>query len=607
MHSTHLRNVAIIAHVDHGKTTLVDQLLRQAGVFRDNEAVQERAMDSMDLEREKGITIRSKNASVTWKDHTVNIVDTPGHADFGGEVERILKMVDGVLLLVDAAEGPQAQTRFVLRKALEQNLQLVVVINKIDRPLADPVKVHDQVLELLLDLDAGEEQFHAPFLYASAKDGFAVAHPDDPRKDMDPLYDAILEHIPPPETDPTGRFKMLVSNLDWSDYVGRIAIGKILSGSVQVGDSIVCIRHDGTRDRAVVSKVFSFRGVGSSESEERAMAGDIVSLAGFGELHLGETLCADEEDTPLPFVEIDPPTIRMFFCVNNGPLAGLDGKFLTARHLRERLIRETRTNVCLEVQETDIAGVFEVSGRGELQIAVVAETMRREGYELMLSRPEVIYRTIDGKQHEPYEDLWLDTPNECLGDVMQNLAGRKAKITHMEHHGDRVKLEAVIATRGLIGFGSYLVNRSSGEAVLSHMYRDYEPVCGEIPSRGSGVLVAVEQGRATAYALDQVQQRGRMFIGPNTEVYEGMIIGENARTDDLPVNPTRTKQLTNVRASGTDKAIMLEPPVDMNLEKAIEYIAPDEYIEVTPNFLRMRKKILNATQRKRAAHSARAH
>jgi GTP-binding protein len=600
-----IRNIGIIAHVDHGKTTLVDKLLQQAGIFRENEVVRERAMDSMDLEQEKGITIRSKNAAVQWNGVRINIVDTPGHADFGGEVERILQMVDGVLLLVDAVDGPQAQTRFVLRKALEQDLAVVVVVNKIDREFADPERVHDEVLELLLELNAGEKQFHAPFIYTSAKDGFAVRDLDDPRTDMTAIFEAVIDSIPAPVADPSGPFHMLISNLDWSDYVGRISIGKVASGGVSVGDSVVCINREGRRQRATVTKLYTFTGMGMTDATA-GRAGDIIGLAGFDEAYIGETLCDSEDREPVPFVEMDPPTIQMQICVNDGPLAGRDGKFVTARQIRERLIKETRTNISLEVTDSGTANAFTVSARGDLQIAVLVETMRREGYEVLVSRPEVIYREEAGKKLEPYETLWLETPGESLGDIMQNLAGRKAQITNMEHVGDRVNLEAVIPTRGLIGFESFAVNCTSGQSIISHMFKEYAPVCGEIPSRSSGTLVSMEKGRATAYALDQIQERGRLFIGPQDDVYEGMVIGDNPRGDDLPVNPTRTKQLTNVRASGSDKAIQLEPPVRMSLERAIEFIAPDEYVEATPTGLRLRKKILNATVRKRSAQALKA-
>lgn len=597
-----IRNIAIIAHVDHGKTTLVDKLLRDGGAYRANQVVEDRVMDSMDLEREKGITIKAKNASVLYRDVTVNIVDTPGHADFGGEVERIMKMVDGVLLVVDAYEGTQAQTRFVMRKAIENGLKPIVVINKIDREHADPHAVHDQVLELLLELNASEDQFNAPFVYASAKDGFAVRELDDPRTDMTPLLDTVIEHIPPPIADPDAPFKMLVSNLDWSDYVGRIAIGKIMAGSIQMGDPITCIHKDGKRERKSVMKLFHFSGTRSSEFEA-GVAGDIVGIAAFNEVDIGETLTGDEKADAIPFVEIDPPTIQMRFCVNDGPLAGRDGKYVTTRQLRERLYREVRTNISLTVEDTDQANIFLVSARGAMQIAVLVETMRREGYEMLVSRPEVILHKEHGQTQEPYESLWIETPDECLGDIMQNLATRKGQITDMRHHAHGVALEAVVPTRGLIGFETDLVNLTSGRAAMSHMFKEYGPFAGEIRTRFTGTLVAMEYGTSTYFALETLQDRGRMFIGPGEEVYEGMVIGENSRADDLPVNPTRTKQLSNVRSQGEGKVTPLEPPIKMSLERAIEYIADDEYIEATPKALRIRKKVLNATQRKRAAQA----
>jgi GTP-binding protein len=601
-----IRNIGIIAHVDHGKTTLVDKLLREGGVYRANQAVEERAMDSMDLEREKGITIRAKNASLHWGGHTINIVDTPGHADFGGEVERILGMVDGVLLLVDAFDGPQAQTRFVLKKALRHGLKVIVVVNKIDREHADPRGVHDKVLELLLELDATEEQFNAPFLYASARDGYAVRNIGDAPSGMTPLFETILRHIPAPAADPAAPFRMLVSNLDWSDYVGRIAIGKILAGNVRVGDSIFCIHKDGRRNHAAVTKVFEFSGLKSGESLV-GEAGNIVGIAGFDEVAIGETLCdpAKQHD-PIPFTEIDPPTIQMQFCVNDGPLAGRGGRFITARHLRERLYRETRTNISLQIADTAAPNIFTVSARGEMQIAVLVEQMRREGYEVLVSRPEVILKNHDGRLLEPFESLWVETPGACLGDVLQALAARKAQITNMRHHLHGVSLECVIPTRGLIGFETDLVNLTSGRAVISHMFKSYEPFCGGILTRLTGTLVSMENGIATAWALNNIQERGRLFIAPGDEVYEGMIIGENPRAEDLPVNPTKTKHLTNMRSQGEGKGIQLEPPLKMSLERALEYIAEDEYVEATPKTLRLRKKILNATRRKRAAQSREA-
>ena len=621
--NANIRNIAIIAHVDHGKTTLVDKLLREGGVYRAGQHMEERAMDSMDLEREKGITIKAKNASLHWGGYTINIVDTPGHADFGGEVERIMKMVDGVLLLVDAFDGPQAQTRFVLKKALLHRLKPIVVINKIDREHADPHGVHDKVLELFLELNAAEDQFNAPFIYASARDGYALRQISDPHNGMTPLFETIIQHIPAPQADSAAPFQMLVSNLDWSDYVGRIAIGKITGCSVKVGDSIVCIHKDGRRERAPVTKVFEFSGLKSAESVV-GEAGNIVGISGLEEVAIRETLCDSEEREPIPFVELDPPTIQMQFAVNDGPLAGRDGKYVTARHIHERLIRETRTNISLSVADTDAPNVFLVSARGEMQIAILVEQMRREGYEVLVSRPEVILKRVSGTGVspvtsdmsaqksdrrdacptllEPYESLWLEIPNECLGDILQALATRKAQITNMAHHPHGVGVEATIPTRGLIGFETDMVNLTSGRGVMSHMFKEYGPFVGEIMTRTTGTLVSMETGIASAYALDQLQARGKLFIAPQEEVYEGMIVGENPRAEDMPVNPTKTKRLTNIRSQGEGKGIMLEPPVKMSLERALEYIAADEFVEATPKHLRLRKRILNATERKRAAH-----
>lgn len=596
-----IRNIGIIAHVDHGKTTLVDGMLRQGGAFRSNQAVAERAMDSMDLEREKGITIRSKNASVKWKDTIINIVDTPGHADFGGEVERILKMVDGVILLVDASDGPQAQTRFVLRKALEQNLHLIVVVNKIDRDTANPAKVHDMVLELLMELEATEEQFNATFLYGSALNGYVVRDPNDAPDTLAPLFDTIVSEVPPPNADADSPYRMLVSNLDWNSYVGRIAIGCIREGKIALGQTIRRLPHEDAPQNGKVMKLYGFSGMGMVEIES-ASAGDIVGVAGFEDVFIGETLCENDTQEALPFVAIDPPTLQMQFCVNDGPFAGTEGKYLTSRHLRDRLIRETFTNVSLSVEETS-GNSFLVQARGELQIAVLMETMRREGYEMLVSRPEVIVITgDDGGKQEPFEDVWMDIPGEKLGDVMQAVAARRGEITHMEHehHSTRVLLQIVMPTRGLIGFDSYLTNLTSGEGVMSHMFKHYGPMAGAIPSRNTGALVCSDQGTSTAYALDTIQERGKLFIGPSEEVYVGMVLGESSRPGDLPVNPCRNKQLTNVRASGTDKAIMLEPPVQLNLEKAIEFISDDEFVEATPKNIRIRKKILDPNLRKRA-------
>jgi len=599
-----IRNIGIIAHVDHGKTTLVDAMLHQGGVFRENQDVADRAMDSMDLEREKGITIKAKNASLVWKDTKINIVDTPGHADFGGEVERILKMVDGVILLVDATDGPQAQTRFVLRKALEQNLHLMVLVNKMDRPTANPLKVHDQVLDLLLELDANEEQFHAPFIYGSALGGYVVKELEDPRENLNPLFDAILENFPGPTVQPDAPFRMLVSNLDWTSYVGRIAIGCMREGSIKKGEQIRRLPHEGNTESGNVMKLYGFTGMGLTEIES-AEAGEIIGIAGFEDVFIGETLCKNEDQKALPFTAIDPPTLQMLFCVNDGPFTGKEGKFLTSRHLRDRLVREMYTNVSMNVKEAENGSSFIVQARGELQIAVLMETMRREGFEMLVSRPEVIIQIDEnGRKTEPFENVWLDIPENTLGDLMQSLASRKGEITNMEHQGGRVLLEAVCPTRGLIGIDGYLTNLTSGEGVLSHMFKEYGPMAGDIPSRKTGALICGAQGTSTAYALDTIQERGKLFIGPGEEVYDGMVIGESSRPGDLPVNPTRAKQMSNVRASGTDRAIMLEPPMELSLERAIEFISDDEFVEATPKNLRIRKKILDPTLRKRQSRAS---
>jgi GTP-binding protein len=599
-----IRNIAIIAHVDHGKTTLVDQLLRQSGTFRANQKVEERVMDSMELEREKGITIRAKNAAFHWNGYRINIVDTPGHADFGGEVERIMKMVDGVLLVVDAHDGPQAQTRFVLRKALENNAKPIVVINKVDRENARPHKVLDMVFDLFVELKATDQQLDFPVVYASAKNGFALRELHENNEDMTPLFEAIVKHVPPPTISADPFFQMLVSNLDYSDYVGRIALGRIVSGRVNVGDSIVCIHRNGERERATVTTLFTYSGLEQAEIKH-ASAGDIIGLTGFEEIFIGETLTDREERAPLQFVDIDPPTIRMRILVNDSPFAGREGKFVTARHIKERLVRETRTNVSLEVSETETAGAFEINARGEMQIAILVEQMRREGYELMVSRPEVIFRRDDnGNLLEPIENLYLEIPNDNVGDVMQSLAGRKGEVVGMDHHASRVSIEAVIPTRGLIGFETDLVNLTRGEGLMSHLFREYALFKGEIEGRNRGVMISMEPGTSTAYALNNIQARGKLFVGPQEEIYAGMIVGENARSEDLPVNPCKAKHLTNMRSQGEGKGIQLEAPLRISLERAIEYIDSDEFVEATPKSLRLRKRILHATARKRAASNA---
>ncbi len=598
--SNHIRNIAIIAHVDHGKTTLVDQLLRQGGAFRANQVVAERVMDSMDLEREKGITIKAKNTSVHWRDKIINIVDTPGHADFGGEVERVMKMVEGVMLVVDAYDGPQAQTRFVLRKALQHGLKPIVFINKIDRENSNPAKVHDQVLELFLELHATEEQFNAPFLYGSARSGFAVHELTDKPADMIPLLETILERIPAPQVVDNAPFCMLVSNIGWDDYVGRVAIGKILAGEVKTGDTVYRVSKSGARERCKITKVFEYSGTQTTDSAV-GVAGNIVGLAGFTDIDIGETLCAQEDQAGLPFVEIDPPTIRMEFAVNDGPFGGRDGKLVTSRQIRERLEREQKSNVSIQVEESERAGVYYVSARGAMQIAVLVEQMRREGYEVLVSRPVVITQTENGVVKEPFENLWLELPEDTLGSVMKVLAARKGQISQMETHPHSVTIEAVIPTRGLIGFEFELMNMTSGRGVMSHLFLEYRAHAGEITSRLTGTLISTDTGVATAYALDTVQERGKLFITGGDEVYAGMIIGENPRADDLPVNPTREKHLSNVRSHGEGKGIQLTPPIKLTLERAIEYIAPDEYVEATPKNLRLRKKFLSLEDRKRYA------
>jgi len=598
----HIRNIAIIAHVDHGKTTLVDQLLKQSGTFRANQAIasEERIMDSMDLEREKGITIRAKNAAFRWHNYHVNIVDTPGHADFGGEVERIMKMVNGVLLVVDAHDGPQAQTKFVLKKALQNGAKPIVVINKVDRENARPHKVLDMVFELFMELHATDLQLDFPVIYASARDGYAMRELDHPCENMQPLFEAIVKHIPAPPKSNVSYFQMIASNLDYSDYLGRIAYGRIVSGRVSVGDSVVCIHKDGVRERANVTALFGHEGLQKVEIKH-ASQGDIVGLTGFEDVFIGETITDTEERLPLPFVDIDPPTITMQICINDGPLAGREGKLVTARQVRERLIRETRTNVSLIFSDTEVAGRFEIQARGEMQIAILVEQMRREGFELLVSRPEVIFHKAEnGELLEPFETLYVDVPQENLGDILQSLASRKADIVSMEHQPHSVTVQSTIPTRGMIGFETDLVNCTRGLGIMSHLFKEYGPFKGDIPTRFNGVLISMEAGTSTAYALETIQERGRLFIGPQIEIYEGMIVGENSRSDDMPVNPCRAKKLNNMRSQGDGKGIALAAPINMSLERSLEYIGPDEYVEATPKSLRLRKKILDSTARKRS-------
>ncbi|HXB02495.1 MAG TPA: translational GTPase TypA [Opitutaceae bacterium] len=601
-----IRNIAIIAHVDHGKTTLVDKLLKEGGVYRANQHIEERAMDSMDLEKEKGITIKAKNTSVHWHDKTINIVDTPGHADFGGEVERALRMVDGVLLLVDAYDGPQAQTRFVLRKALAHGLKVVIVINKIDRDNAEPAKMYDKVLELLMELNATEEQFDAPVVYGSGRDGYMMYHLGEEKKDMTPLFQTVLDHVPPPFAKPNEPFHMLVSNIDWSDYVGRIAVGKILGGTVRVGDPVFVIRNsDGKRMRAKVTKIFEFTGLGTAEAPT-GEAGNIVGISGFEDIDIGDTIAIAEDAHPLPFTEIDPPTLEMQFCVNDGPLVGREGKLVTSRQLGERLHREIKTNVSIKVDDTDKAGVFNVKARGAMQIAVLVETMRREGFELLVSRPTVIERIVEGKRYEPFETVWIEVPDECVGTIMQNLANRKGQLTNMEKLSHSTMIEATITTRGLIGMEIDVVNATSGRGVLSHLFKEYGPYAGEVLTRLTGTIMATEAGTTTGYALEMVQERGKLFVSPGEEVYEGMIVGENPRNEDISCNAVRAKALTNFRSQGSGVATGLIPASKLSLERAIEYIAADEFVEVTPKSLRLRKRILSATERKRFERSGKS-
>ncbi len=571
----HIRNIAIIAHVDHGKTTLVDCLLKQSGTFRANEAKasQERIMDSMDLEREKGITIRAKNAAFKYKNYHVNIVDTPGHADFGGEVERIMNMIDGVLLVVDAAEGPQAQTRFVLRKALEAGAKPIVVINKIDRENAAPKKVLDEVFELFLNHASGT---------------------------MEPLFDTITKYIPPPRAKAGDGFQVLVANLDYSDYLGRIAFGKVVEGKVKVGEPAVCLHGHGKVTPGKITMIYHFEGLKRIEIQE-AHAGDIIGLTGFEDVFIGETLADKPERGALPYIPIDPPTIQMEFAVNDGPLGGLDGKLVTARHIWERLTREIRTNVALRIAQTSDPKIFAVSGRGEMQIAILVEQMRREGHEVLVSRPEVLWKKdATGNLLEPIEKLFVEIPNENLGVVMENLSFRKAQITSMNHVGNLVSVEALVPMRGLIGFETDLVNMTRGLGVMSHLFHEYGEDRGEIAARKNGSLVSMDSGEATSYALNMIQERGRLMVVPGDAVYAGMIVGENARENDIPVNPVKEKKLTNMRSQGDGKGIQLNAPLKLSLERALEYIDVDEYVEATPKNLRLRKKILDETQRKRA-------
>ncbi|GIP16747.1 GTP-binding protein TypA/BipA [Paenibacillus montaniterrae] len=596
-----LRNIAIIAHVDHGKTTLVDKLLQQSGTFKEHEAVQERAMDSNDIERERGITILAKNTAINYKDYLINIVDTPGHADFGGEVERIMKMVDGVLLVVDAFEGCMPQTKFVLRKALESNLTPIVVVNKIDRPNARPLEVIDEVLDLFIELGANDEQLEFPVVYASALMGTSSLDPEKQDENMLALYETIVEHIPSPKESTELPLQFLVTLLDYNEYLGRIAIGRVNRGIIKQGQAIAVINREGTVKQARIEKLFGFQGLKRLEIEE-AGAGDIVAIAGIKEINIGETIADPANPEPLPVLQIDEPTLQMTFLVNNSPFAGREGKWVTSRKLRERLFKELETDVALRVEETESPDAFVVSGRGELHLSILIENMRREGYELQVSKPEVIVREIDGEKCEPYERLLIDVPEESMGAVMESLGTRKAEMVNMVNEGNgQVRLEFIIPARGLIGYRTMFLTLTRGYGVMNHAFDSYGPyVPNTVGGRHQGVLVSSENGVSTFYGMLSVEDRGILFLEPGTEVYEGMIVGEHNRDNDIIVNICKEKQLSNVRSAGKDDTVKLKTPVLFSLEQALEYCNDDEYCEITPKSVRLRKKILNKSERERA-------
>ena len=593
-----LRNIAIIAHVDHGKTTLVDQMLRQAGAFRVNQQVEERVMDSNPLERERGITILAKNTSVRWGDTKINIVDTPGHADFGGEVERILRMVNGVLLLVDAVDGPMPQTRFVLRKALALGLQPIVVVNKIDRPGSRPHDVHNEVFDLFIELHADDAQLDFPIIYCSAKNGTAALDPDDDTGDLVPLFEAILRHVPAPRVTTDGPFQMLISTLDYSPYLGQLAIGRVERGSVHVGDQVQMLYLDGEQARAKVTRLFTFENLHRTEVPE-ASAGEIISLAGLEHVQIGATVCDPQALEPMEGIAVDEPTVSVDFLVNTSPFAGREGKYLTSRHLRDRLQRELQSNVALRVEDTDSPDVFTVNGRGELHLTILMETMRREGYEFMVSQPRVITREIDGVLCEPYEELIIDIQDTYVGAVMEKLGPRKAEMLEMEMGNEgQTRLRFRIPARGLFGYRTEFLTDTRGNGILHHQFMEYAPAAGEVIRRTRGALISMNHGFSTGYAIESLQERSELFLEPGVEVYEGMIVGENSRENDLVVNVTRAKKLTNMRASTSDIAVMLTPHRTFTLESAIEYIEADEYVELTPASIRLRKRYLKAHERK---------
>ncbi len=595
-----LRNIAIIAHVDHGKTTLVDALLQQSGVFRDNEQVDVCVMDSGDIEKERGITILSKNTGINYNGMKINIVDTPGHADFGGEVERVLDMVDGVLLLVDSFEGCMPQTRFVLKKALARDLKPIIVVNKLDKPNARPYEVVDEVLDLFIDLDANDDQLESPTIFASGRDGYATLDPSVKTEDMKLLLDMIVENVPAPEGDTEGAFQFLASNIDYDDYIGRIAVGRIHRGSVKVGQNITICKKDGKTTNVRATKIYTFEGLKRVEVET-ATVGDIVCIAGLTNIEIGETVCAPDCLEPLPFTEIDEPTLSMTFSVNNSPFAGQEGDFVTSRHIKDRLEKELETNVSLRVKETDSADSFEVAGRGELHLSILIETMRREGFEFQVSKPQVLFKEIDGVQHEPIEHLVVDVPDEYTGAVMEKLGNRKAEMANMQPVSQGyTRLEFKIPARGLVGYRSELLTDTKGTGIMNHYLDGYEPYKGEIQMRERGSLVAWEAGESITYGLFNAQDRGKLFIGAGVKVYEGMVVGENSRNEDITINVCKRKQLTNTRASGSDEALRLVPPVIMSLENCLDFIGEDELVEITPKNLRIRKKILNTELRAKA-------
>ncbi len=599
-----VRNIAIIAHVDHGKTTLVDELLKQSGVFRSNQEVAERVMDSGDIERERGITILSKNTAITYKDTKINIIDTPGHADFGGEVERVLKMVDGVVLVVDAFEGAMPQTKFVLKKALELELPVIACINKIDRPEARPDAVVDEVLELFIDLDANEEQLDCPFIFASAKEGTASYSADEPGTDMVPLFDTILDYIPAPEGDPDAGTQILISTIDYNEYVGRIGIGKVDNGTVKAGQDVVIVNHhDPSKQVKVkVSKLYEFEGLKKIETKEAGI-GSIVAISGITDIHIGDTLCSPENPVPIPFQKISEPTIAMHFLVNDSPLAGQEGKFVTSRHLRDRLFAELNSDVSLRVEETDNTDSFKVSGRGELHLSVLIENMRREGYEFAVSKTEVLYKTDErGRRLEPMERAFIDVPEDFSGSVIQKLSNRKGELLGMSSiGGGYTRLEFLIPSRGLIGYRGEFMTDTKGNGIINTVFEEYGEYKGDISYRKQGSLIAFESGETVAYGLFNAQDRGTLFVGPGEKVYAGMVIGQNGKAEDIELNVCKTKHLTNTRSSSADEALKLTPPRKLSLEESLEFIDTDELLEITPESLRIRKKILDSTQRYRAS------